>query len=175
MKENYVVFHRVNSSSIKTKRNIIVGVVTYLCKRGLKTTYIVAMEHPIKDYPATFEDEEFICYLKDGIIFGRFKKHDCVVDLELMKKGIGERIKISGGIDRPVLIDVRRLKYWTREAKEYGMSKEGTLYIKASAILINSVVLRISINWALKTFKHDKPSLFFTDEVKAVRWLEQFR
>jgi hypothetical protein len=126
------------------------------------------------DHPTIIEDEDFKCYLKDGIVFSSFK-HDCIMDLELIKKGIAARIKVSGGIDRPVLIDARGVRYWTRESKEYGMSKEAIVYIKATGIIVNSLVLRISINWALKTFKQDHPSRFFTDEDKAVKWLQQLR
>jgi hypothetical protein len=121
------------------------------------------------------EDEEHICYLKEGVIYSIFKEEDTIVDLPLITKVINSRLKISGETNRPVLIDASQVKYWTRESKEYGMSKEAARYISATGIVIGSVVLKISINWALQTFKQPHPSKFFTDQDKAFTWLKQFR
>jgi hypothetical protein len=124
-------------------------------------------------YPSLIEDDEHLCYLQDGIIYCLFKKKEFVADLNFVKKAIRSRVLISGGMDRPVLIDSRPVKYWTRDSKEYSLSKEATIHIKASALIVNSDAMRISINWALKTFKQEHPSKLFTREDSALEWLKK--
>ncbi|MFL5728102.1 MAG: hypothetical protein ACJ75J_01330 [Cytophagaceae bacterium] len=119
------------------------------------------------------EDETGKFYLEDGIAHCIFPK-DIVVDLETMKKGVQNRIAISEGVSRPVLIDATGVKYYTWESKEYGhTSPEAELLILSCAIIIDSVPLRISVNWALTFFPPAFPVKLFSDKDKAIAWLKK--
>jgi hypothetical protein len=120
------------------------------------------------------EDETTRVWLDNGIIHFEYKP-GAIVNLEVQKKNIQDRTTLAQGIARPVLADGRQAKYWTQDAKQYSLSKEGLLLAAAFAILSDSNVTRVSLNWTLKFLKPKVPMRVFTDKAKALEWLEQFK
>jgi|SRR6185437_13488464 len=116
----------------------------------------------------------FSVYKKDGIIYCVIPANS-IVDTEAVKGAIEKRIAIAEGISHPILIDARDVKYWTLESRKYSLSKEAHQCVKAYGILINSSIMRIIINWAIKIFPHSVPQKIFTSEEDAIRWLNQFK
>jgi hypothetical protein len=123
-----------------------------------------------------FEDDSGMYYKEDGIVYGIFKGADIVVDLELHRHTISNRLKIADGKSYPTFVDARNVKYWTRDAKQYSMSStEAQAGITALAILINSIPLKISVNWAIKFFPPPFPMRIFTKKEEAIVWLKNFK
>jgi hypothetical protein len=123
-----------------------------------------------------FEDESGIFYKENEIVFGIFKGENVIVDLELHRHTIKNRIKVADGKSYPTFVDARKVKYWTREAKKYSMSDpEALAFIIALAVLINSFALKISVNWAMKFFPPPFPMKAFNNESEALAWLEKFK
>jgi hypothetical protein len=118
------------------------------------------------------EDETGKFFIEDGIVHCIFPK-DMLVDLEGVKKGIRNRIEISEGQSRPVLLFAHGVKYWTRDAKKYSMTeKEAKLFMSSCAIVVDSLALRISVNWAITFFPSGIPMKAFSDKNKALAWLK---
>lgn len=113
-------------------------------------------------------------YIKEGIIFCVYHKSDLIVDIEVMKNVIKRRIEIADGKSYPILIDARDVKYWTLEARKYGLSNEAHKNAIAYATLLNSSIARTIVNWALKIFPVPMPNKLFNNDEEALRWLKQF-
>jgi hypothetical protein len=114
-------------------------------------------------------------YFENGIVHCIYNQN-ITIDLETITEAIQHRVSLSEGKSRPVLIDARGIKYWTRDAKKYSMSSKDALYlIKASAPLVNSMALKISINWAIKFFPSGVPMRVFNDKEIALNWLEKYK
>ena len=117
--------------------------------------------------------KNYSVYKKDGIICCVFNP-DCIIDLEMMKVVIGKRIETAEGKLYPILIDARDVKYWTLEARKYGLSKEAHQCAKAYGVLLNSSISTTIVTWALKMFPHVLPQRIFTNEQEAIQWLQKF-
>lgn len=109
---------------------------------------------------------------EEGIVFVKFiDKLD--MTLEKAQEGVRTRLKLSGGISYPVLIDMRGIKSVTREAREY-LADEGAKLIKAGALIVGSPLNRTLGNIFLWVNKPKVPTRLFTDEKEALKWLEQY-
>jgi len=132
---------------------------------------IISMEKHIK--PA--QETRYTIYKENGIIYAIYGK-DVVVDIEFMHDIIEERIALAEGISCPIFIDCTGVKYWTLEARKYGSSERAVLDASAYAVVFNSVIHKIILNWAIKFYPtKGAPQRIFTDRDKALQWLEQFK
>jgi hypothetical protein len=120
------------------------------------------------------EDASTLLWMEDGIIFFEYKP-DTVVNLEVQKKNIEDRISLSEGIPRPILADCRGIKYWTREAKAYSLTPESQKLVKAIAMVQGNYIHTITWNFAMKFMKPVFPTRVFNDISSALAWLQKFK
>jgi hypothetical protein len=113
-------------------------------------------------------------YLEDGIVHCIYYQ-GITIDLKIVIKAIEHRISVSKGKSYPVLIDARGVKYWTQDAKKYSMAKDSFYLISAIAPLVDSLPLKISVNWAMKIFPPAVPMKVFTSRDEALNWLEKYK
>jgi hypothetical protein len=125
------------------------------------------------DLIKAIEDGDFKLWLHDGIV--HFEYQCKVVDLNIQKRSISKRMELSQGISRPVLSDCRKVNYWTKEAKGYGLSSSSQELITAIALVIESPIQAISWNLAMKLFKIRFPTKVFTDISQALAWLKKHK
>src|SRR6185437_15580000 len=117
----------------------------------------------------------YILYKENGIICAVFDK-EAIVGLDMLQACIRERIALANGVPHPIYIDATGVKYWTLEARKYGSSPEALTNAIAYGILLNSAILRTIVNWSSKIYPpKNSPLKVFTDKVKALEWLEQFK
>lgn len=111
---------------------------------------------------------------EDGII--RSIMHpQAVENIETAKENTAVGVKLSGGIKRPLLLDMSRIKSMDKEARDYyaqGEKRESCE--KAVALIIKSPVSRIIGNFFLGLNKTTEPTRLFTDQQKALDWLKTF-
>lgn len=110
-------------------------------------------------------------YLEGGILFASYQP-DLRIDLEIAKKTVEHRLAVSNGVSRPLLADVRNLKYVENDAREYLASKEASQYVKALAVLTDTPIQNLFANFFMKVNKPPMPTHLFTNEGKAIRWLQ---
>jgi len=121
------------------------------------------------------QETRYTIYKADGIIHCIYGK-DVIIDLQLIHDIIEERIALAGGIACPIFIDCTGVKYFTLEARKYGGSERALLNASAYAVIFNSVIHKIILNWAIKFYPtKGAPQQIFTDRDKALQWLEQFK
>lgn len=118
------------------------------------------------------EDDSSVIWLENGIVFFIYK--NVIIDLETQKTNILNREIVSEGIPRPLFTDARKIRYWTREARKFGSTPEATRLIKAMAIVYNSHVHSILLNWAIKFFAPPVPIHAVSNKEEGVRWLQKY-
>ena len=91
------------------------------------------------------------------------------------KEHIAAVVKVSRGNKYPVLVDCRKLKSITREAREYYAGKETANAVSAMAVLMGSPVSRTLGNFFMRLNKPISPTRLFTSETEAIKWLKGFR
>ncbi len=113
-------------------------------------------------------------YIENDILFLRVKK-DADFTLEAAIEGVKVRKEIQKGKKFPVLLDTRQMFQVSKEANEYGASKEVSELSLAMAILTgNSMAARIIGNFFIKFNKPFIPTKLFKKEENAVKWLKNY-
>jgi hypothetical protein len=84
------------------------------------------------------------------------------------KLGIGNHNKVLQ------LIDVSKGGTMSQEARDYA-AEIGRNYFLASAVVSNSLSVRLVVNFFNRFYKHDVPFKLFKTEEKALGWLRGFR
>jgi len=113
--------------------------------------------------------------IKDDILYLILKK-DANVDLEGVVETVDARKVIQQGKPMLVLVDNRKVWQVTKEAQAYSYSKEVGELSLAMAILsgVSLPVMLIS-NFFMRFNKNHSPTRIFSDEDKAIEWLNQFK
>jgi hypothetical protein len=123
----------------------------------------------------TVETQQYAdTYLKDEIIF-MIIKSGTFVTLEIAREIIMERYKLNNGVSYPMLVDIRGIKGATKEARMYIASEYGSKNVKARAVIVQSKLQVIAVNFYIN---FDKPLIdtkFFFSEKEAVCWLEKYK
>jgi len=113
-------------------------------------------------------------WIEDGIFYV-IHTEGVVITKEIAVSQVNERLRISNGVIYPMYIDARGIKYATKDAREYTKGADGIKYINAGGFLINNAVLEILTNYYFKFNRPKIPVKLFTDQAKALQWLQQFK
>jgi hypothetical protein len=95
------------------------------------------------------------------------------LDLNIAKRVVKERMNFSMRQSYACLVDMRNLKFMTKEAREY-LAKEGAQYIKAGALITGSPLSNALGNIFLSLNKPNVPTKLFNDEEQAFSWLKKY-
>ena len=120
-----------------------------------------------------FENEVTQLFIRDGIAFCVYKPN-AVVMLKIAEEIVQKRLEMTNNKIFPLFADLRQLKYYTKEARAY-MGKEGSQLASGGVLVINSTIHRIIGNYFIKFDRPQIPVRLFTDEQKALEWLQQFK
>ncbi|MCR6639227.1 MAG: hypothetical protein NVV82_09635 [Sporocytophaga sp.] len=131
---------------------------------------IVKMESQENHY----EDEFVFIKIIDGIVCCETKK-EMIINFDFAELALDKRIKICGNQYYPLLNDVRKVKYITKDAMQLLNSDKGTCYLTAGAFIIKSRAQEIFGNFFIKFKSHKVPAKLFTDKTKALQWLQQYK
>ena len=115
----------------------------------------------------------FTLHIEEGILHCYYKKID-VLDIDVAKIGVRDRIEFSNNVSYPCLFDIRETNEITKDARDY-LAKEGNELVTASAIVVSSAILRVIANFFIKVNRPVNPTRLFTDRETAVEWLKEFR
>ena len=113
------------------------------------------------------------CLLRGQIIYVKYNQ-GLEHTLEEAKEHIETIKKITKEIRSPMLIDIRPLKSISREARDYYAGEETAKIQSVCALLIEGPVSRVIGNVYLGMNKPRIPTRLFTNEEKAIAWLENF-
>ncbi len=110
--------------------------------------------------------------IKNGIMQCTFDELD-LLDLEITKHLVKKRIEHSKGVSYPCLFDITQIKQSTKESRDY-LANEGNELVIASALLVNSAVIKMAANFYISVNKPVKPTRLFTEKETALKWLSQY-
>lgn len=122
----------------------------------------------------TFANKYFKVKLEDDLLYFTYFD-DVIVDLEAAKIILRDRLAFQKGRAYPALVDVRKVKYWTKEAREYQSTEQNHEGIKAFAMHIDSHIQKTVIKFYLFFNKPKTPTDCFLDREKALEWLRKYR
>lgn len=111
--------------------------------------------------------------IEDGILFVDYKKG--YLDLDGAKLTVKTRMDMANGRLFPVLVNDLGITGMSKEARDYFSSSQGTVGLKAGAILSRSVFTTAIANFYLKVSRPNIPARMFTSREKAIKWLSQFK
>jgi len=119
-----------------------------------------------------YYDDDLSIQIKDGIIFiDFFASHGTY---EISDRGIKKKIELINGQSFPMVSDMRSLKTSTREARQRMSEPDAGIGVKAVAIIMNSKVHQIMINFFTKINKRPAPTKVFTNKEDAIKWAQKF-
>lgn len=113
-------------------------------------------------------------WIENGIIHHVYKPN-IIIDIDIAKKLVDHRLKVTNNITRPVFVDVCNLVAIKADARKYLAGPEAIKYISAGAIFLDNYLLFLVGTVFLKIDNPLIPSRLFTDKEKALLWLEQFK
>lgn len=110
---------------------------------------------------------------EDGILHSCFKM-PIKTGLEEAKQIIALRHAISNNESQYWCLDIRNLKYNTKEAQSYSET-HGQEYLHATAVIVNSYILKIIVDVFNKGKRPKVPVRSFTSVESGVRWLTEMK
>lgn len=117
------------------------------------------------------ENESVSCRIEDNILYHVYKKS--FVDLQVAKESVETKIALCGKQNYPTLINIRKVKSTTKEAREYLSSSKGLANISVAAILAPTLISKL-IGTFFMTFNSPKvKTKLFNDKDEAITWLQK--
>jgi hypothetical protein len=108
----------------------------------------------------------------DDIVIARIDS-ELRIDLELAKKLVQQRLDYCQNEDCKLVLVLDKLQQFDKSARNYMSSHEAGDGIIASALVSNSVLGNIIINFFLRLNNtHEFPSKFFKTEESAIEWIK---
>ena len=112
----------------------------------------------------------------EGILYVCYKKNESI-SLDAAKLIVDLRLAFSNGSDFPLLIYGEGIKSMTKEARNYLSGPDAQKGVKASAIIVNSVLESVIVNFFVNVNDRNKsfPVRIFHNKSKALTWLKKYR
>lgn len=112
-------------------------------------------------------------WIENGILFFVYKK-GIVIDRSVAIKIVEDRLRLQQGKTFLNFSDIRGVKSIDKAARNY-LAVEGSLFIKATALLVDSPLVDALSEFYLKASKPVIPTRVFTDKEAALEFLETYR
>lgn len=113
-------------------------------------------------------------WLEDDVLFCRFQPY-LDIDISVIKKCVTDRINLSAGLPRVMLADVKYLKFFNSDAREFLASTEGSKDLLAIAFLVNTQIEKFIIKLFIEVNSPSIPCAIFTDKAEALKWLSFYQ
>ena len=121
----------------------------------------------------TETDDAIYTEREDGIICVHFKE-GLEITPEVQDRLFKIYNEICQGERRPFLFTAEEYVSVTKEGREYATEMVHLFPRSASAVLVKSVAYKIVANFYLRVNKPKSPYKVFSDEEKAIKWLQGF-
>lgn len=113
-------------------------------------------------------------WLEDGIIFNSYKPN-LVINLEIAKLMVKERLRITNGITRPLFVDISNLISVDLEAREYLSGGDAIKFASAGAIYSTNPISKFAGKLFIDVNQPNAPTKIFSNKEEAIEWLQQFK
>jgi hypothetical protein len=117
-----------------------------------------------------FENQFAEYWVEDGVLFFIYKP-GTNMNLEAARQVVKDRLEVQNGKSYPVFCDMRGVRDSDKPARDY-LAKEGSSLVRAVAVLTDSPVTKIMLNFYLTISKPLIPTKMFTDRSQALQYLK---
>lgn len=111
-------------------------------------------------------------WIQKGILYFKYKE-DVDVDLDAAMQIVADRLELQKGKSYPILCDTRGVKSIDMNARRY-LASEGTLFIKAIALLQDNPLSRIFSEIYVQGNKLPIPTKICDDTNAALQFLQDY-
>ena len=118
-----------------------------------------------------FENEYAEYWIEDEV-FHLVYKPNLVTTLNVAKKIVEDRLRISNGVTCPGFLDARNFVSIDRASMKYYKTKEIVQYVSAMELWVYHPMARFAGNVFLSIDVPLVPTKLFTDKEKTLKWLE---
>ena len=105
-----------------------------------------------------------------GFLRATFALND-ETSLEDARRSVADALAVTGGQKARMLIDLRGVKFQSKQARDYFAGPEGGQVTAAVALWVSSPVSRLIGNFLIRRQTQAVPTRLFTDEAAAITWL----
>ena len=119
-----------------------------------------------------FCNQYFELEIKNGIFIGKYITDH--ITLDVAQSFVEESVKITSGKKLPSLFDSRNMKVLETSARKYYAELGSPMLASAVAMLVHGSSQELVGNLFIHFYKLSVPAKLFTDENKAIQWLEKF-
>lgn len=123
---------------------------------------------------AYLENDFTRIWISNGILVMEYKPR-LVMNIEIAKQIVSDRLKVSNGVSRPILLDARNFVSMDRATMKFYKTKDVVQYVTSAAFLTGNALGSLAGNIFLTLEKPLVPTKLFTDEQKAIAWLEKYK
>lgn len=121
-----------------------------------------------------FSNKYFDMWIEDDLLHITYLDN-VIVDLEAARIILRDRLAFQKGRSFATFVDVRKVEYWTKEARAYQGTEQNHEGIKAFAMLIDSPIQKTVIKFYLYFNKPKTPTDCFLSKEKCLDWLSQYQ
>lgn len=119
------------------------------------------------------ENEYAEFWIEEGVIMEVFKPQMKNINLAIAKEIVRDRLKVSNGITRPLLIDSTNSISLDKEARDYFATEESMQYLAISAIVVHN---KVSLFVGKLFLAFAKPKIkveLFKNRIRAMNYLRK--
>lgn len=117
-----------------------------------------------------FENDFAEFWTEESVLFFIYKP-GVVINLESAKQIVRDRLMVQKNTPYAVFCDMRGIKDSDKAARDY-LAKEGSNLVRAVAVLTDSPVTKIMLNFYLTISRPLIPTKMFTDKNQALEFLK---
>lgn len=131
------------------------------------------METKVKQ--AYLENDFVEFWIENGIIMNVYKPNLEKITIDVAKEIVRDRLQVSNGVTMPVMIDLTNAFTIDKASRRYFSMGDAMKYLSASAILVRNEITKLGGNIYIRIDKPKIPTKLFTEQDKAIEWLNQFK
>ena len=120
------------------------------------------------------ENDHCRIWVTNGILIMEYKP-GLVMNIDNARKMVSDRLKVSNGITRPLLLKARNFISIDRATMKFYKTKEVVQHVTCAAFILDSALGTLAGNIFLALEKPLVPTKIFKDEQKALEWLEKYK
>ena len=120
------------------------------------------------------ENDHCRIWLSNGILIMEYKP-GLVMNIDNAREMVSDRLKVSNGVTRPLLLRARNFISMDRATMKFYKTKEVVQHVTCVAFILDSALGTLAGNIFLTLEKPLVPTKIFKDEQKALEWLEKYK
>ncbi|WP_333696014.1 DUF7793 family protein [Flavobacterium sp.] len=120
----------------------------------------------------TYENEHALFWVENGILFFEYKP-DTILNLNVAKRVVADRIQFQNEKYYPVLCDIRGIIDTDKSGRDY-LAQSGSLLTKAVGLIVHQKVSLTISNFYLQVSKPTVPTKLFTTKEEGIAYLKNY-